>query len=318
MKRLPRLSHVLPLLVTVLVVLPAVLAMAGCGGGSQHAAAASPATAASPGRVVATVDGSPVRAGDVDLVHAERRLLGQPDSGASALREAIERNLMHREAARLGVSAAPATVRGRMAEIESRYGGGDALRAALDHAGMSHRQLQQSVADGVLREALRNAKFPGLRATAAEVSRYYRRNKTRLFTTPAAVHLGAIEVRTRMVAEDAIARLRQGRPFAEVARQLSIDPQSKDAGGDLGWVLTSSLPPAARRDVMRAHGVLMRPFSGNGVWYVFSVFARRARRAVPFTSVQGRIRAELTDVARSRALQAWLKAARGRATITTP
>ena len=299
-------------------VLAVVLTTAGCSDptpGASASAHASPSSSA----VVATVNGSPVRAADVELVRAERRLLGQDDGFASALKEAVERNLMHREAERLGLKPASASVDSRLAEIQSRYGGAGALDSALSGAGSSREQLRRSVTDGVLREALRDAKFAQVNATPDEVAGYYRRNRKRLFTTRAALHLGAIEVRTRMVAENAIERLRQGNPFAEVARQFSIDPQSRDAGGDLGWVLASSLPPGAQQSVATAGtGVIRRPVQGQGVWYVFDVIARRPAHVAAFADVRGRIRTQLTDVARSKALQDWLAEARKRAVITEP
>jgi parvulin-like peptidyl-prolyl isomerase len=302
-----------------LLALTTLLLASGCAHKATAGVSGSPRPTVSANPVVATVNGSPVRAGDVELVHAERRLLGQDDDSASALKEAIERNLMHREAARLHVRSAVSSVRSRVSEIESRFGGSDGLDAALRSARSSRDQLERSVNDGVLREALRDAKFAPVRATPSEVRDYYRRNRERLFTTPSSVHLGAIEVRTRMVGENAIRRLRQGRPFAEVARQLSIDPQSKDEGGDLGWVLTSSLPAGARGYVARSGtGVIDRPLPGNGAWYVFDVFARRAERVTAFADVRARIAAELSGVARSKALQRWLSAARERAVITRP
>jgi parvulin-like peptidyl-prolyl isomerase len=325
MNRVVRSSRSWLLLGAALSLLAALPLATGCGHATPGAptspgpSSGSPSAVASAGAVVATVNGSPVRAGDVDVVRAERRLLGQDDAAASALREAIERNLMYREAERLHLAPRASSVASRLAEVESGYGGADALDNALQSAGSSRGQLQRSVADGVLREALRNAKFPELAATPTEVRAYYHRNRERLFTRPASVHLGAIEVRTRMVAENAIRRLRQGRPFAEVARQLSIDPESKASGGDIGWVLTSSLPPGARGVVAGAGtGVIEKPLRGNGAWYVFDVIARRAERVASFADVRDRISTELTDVARSKALQTWLAEARGRAEITKP
>jgi parvulin-like peptidyl-prolyl isomerase len=325
MNRVPRSSPSPLLFAAAIFVLVVLLLASGCGhttpgaSTSPDASSASSSAAASPGAVVVTVNGSPVRAGDVELVHAERRLLGQDDDSASALREAIERNLMYREAERLHLEPRAATVRSRLAELESSYGGSDALDGALLSAEATRAQLERSVTDGVLRETLRNAKYPDLEATPTEVRAYYRRNRDRLFTRPASVHLGAIEVRTRMVAENAIRLLREGRPFAEVARQLSIDPESKSSGGDIGWILTSSLPPGARGSVARAGtGVIEKPFSGNGAWYVFDVIARRAGRIAAFSDVRERIRSELTDVARSKALQRWLAEARGAAVVTKP
>ena len=173
-------------------------AAGGCGlGGGDDA---HPSGSAGEDRVVATVDGSRVRADEVQLVNAERRFTGEDDKASSALDEAIERSLMRREAARLRVRADEAVIGRRLDELETAYGGAAALEDVLRRAGMSRSQLRQSVTDGVLRESLRDAKFSRTRATPRNVSAFYRRNLRRLFTRPASVHLGAIQVRTERVA----------------------------------------------------------------------------------------------------------------------
>ncbi len=293
------------------------LLAAGCGDTGGGAAQSSPSPLAD--AVVATVDGDQVRAHEVELVRAERRFTGQGDDSGPALDEAVERVLLRREAARLGAGGDEAEVGRRLAEVETTAGGATALDTLLQTAGMSRAQLRQSVTDGVLREALRDAKYPGKDATSEEVGAYYRHNRARLFTQPAQVRLGAIQVRTEKVADNAIARLDQGRPFAEVARQFSVDPESRDKGGELGWILTSSLPPMLKKAVDGAGvGVIRRPVGAGNVWYVLDVEAQRAAKVMPLKQVRDRITTELTRVKRSRALERWLDAARERATVTTP
>jgi parvulin-like peptidyl-prolyl isomerase len=268
---------------------------------------------------VATVDGSPVRASEVQLVRAERRLLGEEDGAAAALDEAVERTLMRREADRLGAEVDQGEVSSRLMELGETYGGEAAFDAALRTAGMDRTQLRQSVVDGVQRESLRDAKYAGVQVTPQAVRDYYRQNLTSLFTRPAAVRLAAIQVRTQQVAENALGELDEGRPFAAVARQLSMDPQSRDAGGDLGWVLTASLPPVVRKAVQRAgSGVIDRPIGEGNVWYVLNVRDRRDARVVPFAEVRADLAAQLTDVKRSKALERWLDAAREQAAIAIP
>jgi peptidyl-prolyl cis-trans isomerase D len=45
-------------------------------------------------------------------------------------------------------------------------------------------------------------------------------------------------------AEDILAQLRKGKPFAELAKQHSQDPGSAEKGGDLGWVSKGMMVPA--------------------------------------------------------------------------
>jgi parvulin-like peptidyl-prolyl isomerase len=61
------------------------------------------------------------------------------------------------------------------------------------------------------------------------------------------VHILHIEVEDEEAGEKAIAELRSGRSFADVAAEYSKDEQTKDSGGDLGWFsLESMLPELAQ------------------------------------------------------------------------
>jgi parvulin-like peptidyl-prolyl isomerase len=295
------------------------LAAGGCGGNGDGDGDARPSGSPTDDGVVATVDGSRVLADEVQLVLAERKFTGEDEASSPALDEAIERTLMRREAERLGVRADEAVVTQRLDELESTYGGAAALDAALGRVGLGRTQLRRSVTDGVLRESLRDAKFSRTRATPRDVSSFYRRNLRRLFTNPASVHLGAIQVRTERVAENALGLLREGRPFSQVAGQLSMDPESRDNGGDLGWVMTSSLPPALRKAVVASkRGVIMKPVGGGNAWYVLNVLGRRPERVTPLERIRSRLAAELTRVERSKALERWLDEAREGATVVLP
>lgn len=307
-------SRHLPLTVVVLAVLLLPVALApGCGGDDR------PSSSPSAEAVVATVDGADVYAGDVELVRAERRFTGEDDGASAALDEALERAIMRREAESLGAEADEAVIGARLDELESTYGGAADLDAALASADLDRAQLRRIVADGVLRESLRDAKFSGMQVTPHAVRTYYRRNLRRLFTSAASVHLGAIQVRTEQVAKNAIGLIEGGRSFAQVARQLSMDPESRANGGDLGWVLTSSLPPDLRRAVAAAGvGVITRPVGGGNAWYVLNVIGKRPARVTPLSEVREELAVSLTRVKRSKALERWLDDARERAGVVLP
>jgi len=288
-------------------------ALAACGGSGGPPA--SPAA----DRVVAVVNGHPVHDSDVAAVRAEKRFLGKSDTAPTALNEAIDRQLLRQEATRLGVLADVAVVRERLTDLTTQLGGAAALKTSLEHAAQSAAQLRQSITDGVLREGVQNAAFPRVVAGGKAARAYYVRHRKDAFTEAATVHLGAIAVRTEGVARNALGRLRQGRPFAEVAHQFSIDPEARDAGGDLGLLLTSSLPGPLRRAATSAHlGVLAKPVQAGPVWYVLDIVARRPERVIPFAQVRARIREELTRVKRAKALAAWLVKARTDALIERP
>lgn len=293
--------------VTLLVVLVAACA----GGGSSDGVVADGADV-----VAARVDGREIRQDDVDQVLAEQRLTGDAGDSEAALESAIDRELVRAEAERLGLAAAEAEVESRLAAVSEQFGGDEALAAALRQAAMSEEQLRESLTIGVLREAVQDARFPGVSAGREAARDFYERRRADLFTRAGAVKLGAIVVRNDGIAGNAIRRLRRGRPFREVARQFSIDPEIKAAQGMLGWTDPRSLPGPLGAAVTRLPvGRLSAPVAGPGGTWVFKVFARRPEEVTPFARVRKDIESALTARRRSAALDEWLAAARKDARI---
>jgi parvulin-like peptidyl-prolyl isomerase len=284
------------------------LLLAACGG------AAAPSASPAADRVAGVVNGHDLRASSVGIVLAERRLLGQ--SAAGAFKEAVDRELVRQEAVRLGVTADAAAVDKRIADLTTQMGGAAALKKSLVAAKATPAQLRQSITDGVLRQAVQDALFPNMMVGQDAVRAYYLSHVKDLFTRAASVHLGAIPVRAKLIAENALGRIRQGHPFAEVARQFSIDPESGANGGDMGWVSVASLPTPLQKAVASGKvGLLSKPVPAMGGWYVLDVIASQPAQVLSFAKARAGLRAELTRVKRSRALDAWLVAERKRASI---
>ena len=129
---------------------------------------------------------------------------------------------------RLGVVADPnevASRRAAMVDQARERAGADVV--ALQRVSDDRAQLRSGLADGVLREAL-----AGLPSTDLARHRGGRRGRTttltaRSFRTSASVHLWSIQVAAERIAQSALARLRRGRPFDEVARQFTTDPEAE-------------------------------------------------------------------------------------------
>ncbi len=75
---------------------------------------------------------------------------------------------------------------------------------------------------------------------------------------------------------DIYQQLQQGADFATLARELSDDPGSGSAGGDLGWVSPGQMVPAFEEAMMAAPvGVVTRPFRSRFGWHILEVQERR-------------------------------------------
>ena len=289
--------------------------LAACGG-AKGGAASSSSPAADP--VVLHVAGRAIHQSAVDAVRAELRLGGTLDTEARAEKEVVRRELVRREAARLGVVADPAEVASRRAAMVGQLGSEQALTTALARVPMTDAQLRSGLEDGVLRQALQDFKFKGLAATSTAARDYYDSHRAS-FRQTASAHVWAIQVAAERIAETALGRLRDGHPFAEVARQFTTDPESKAAGGDMGVVALSSLPAPMRKAVETTRGgEVSAPVQGPGGWYLLKATERTPGGIQPFSDVRQAILSELTRRKRFAALDAWLDAARAKATVTRP
>lgn len=311
-----RTSVAIPL--TALAVLLGAALLAACGGSGDGATSGGASPSGSPDPVVLLVDGLPIRQSAIDAVRAEFRLGGTSDTEARAEREAVRRELVRREAARLGIEPDAAEVDSRRSVMAEQLGGEAALRTALEGVPMSETQLRRGLEDGTLREQVEDARFPALKATRSEAREYYDGHRE-AFRQAAAIRLGLIQVAAERIAESALGRLRDGRPFEEVARQFSTDPEAKAEGGDTGWVLLDSLmPPLRKAAAATAVGETARPVAAPGGWFVLKVIARKPATITPYADAEALIIKEFTRRKRFRALEEWLDAASQKATVAKP
>jgi parvulin-like peptidyl-prolyl isomerase len=311
-------SHLL--ILTLCLALGAVLtgALTACGHDAAGAPAKSSSASPSADPVVLLVDGRPVHRSAVEAVRAEFRLGGGSGADARAREEVVRRELLRREAEQLGVKADPTQVEAQRDAMVQQAGGEDALAKLLAAAPMTEQQLRSGLADGVLHEAVENAKFGDRTATSQEARAYYDKHRS-AFHQDGSVHLYAIQVAAERIAESALGRLRQGRPFAEVARQFTTDSQSKASGGDQGVVALSSLPPAFTKAITAApSGKVVGPLQGPGGWFLLKAEDLKQARTPSFGEVRAEVVKELTRRDRYQALEKWLDAARKKASVTQP
>ncbi|WP_420428246.1 peptidylprolyl isomerase [Algiphilus sp.] len=75
-------------------------------------------------------------------------------------------------------------------------------------------------------------------------------------------------------------RLNEGADFAELAREFSDDPGSKNDGGDLGWQAPGQMVDAFQRQIDALEpGERSRPFRSEFGWHIAEVVDRRERDA---------------------------------------
>ncbi|MCL1861585.1 MAG: peptidylprolyl isomerase [Proteobacteria bacterium] len=188
-----------------------VLALTGCVGEP------SPAASGTGAKPVAVVNGTVVIPNEViEVIIAEQRAQGAPDDPNmkdGIRKELTRRALLEQDAVKAGINKRPDTL----------------VRQDLARQNALIRDYVQDWAKN-------NA------PTDDEMKQEYEKIKAGL-TDQKEYHVRHILLKTEQEAKTAISRLVKGAKFAELARK-SLDPGTKDNGGDLGWTNPAMFVPA--------------------------------------------------------------------------
>lgn len=244
-----------------------------------------------------------------ELAVEERRQLER-----SFLVQVIDRELVLAEGDRLGVSVSPTEVEAALQEYRRDYPAG-AFEEMLRERGISLEPWRRELRQGLLVEkVVRKAAYAGLTVDDGEVADYYREHRDE-FDRPEQVRARQIVVRDEAEGQRVLGLLRQGEPFAAVAREHSLSPDGEQ-GGDLGFFARGEMPPEFDTVVFSLPvGRLSDLVQSEYGYHIFLVEERREALHLDQEAAAEEIRAALRAQKEELAHQRWLQELRGRAAI---
>jgi len=135
---------------------------------------------------------------------------------------------------------------------------------------------QNSFTEDSFREMLYNTMLLNTFAAALEVE-----------TQAPHVHLAHIAAGDEAKAQEVVGKLQAGEDFGELAAQYSLDPETKDSGGDLGWLSEGMLSPEYRAVAFDLEpGQWSDPISTPQGYVVIMVLERKIRELDPRALMQ--------------------------------
>ncbi|MBK5189138.1 MAG: peptidylprolyl isomerase [Gemmatimonadaceae bacterium] len=218
--------------------------------------------------IVAVVGTTPVLRSDVEERLAQARASGQkmPDDSASQqamiksiLNSIIDEELLVQKAKGEKVEVSDndvnADVDKRMQTIRTRFTTEKEFRDELRKSGFGTvDEFRRWLSDQSRRSQLQQKLFEKLRSdgkitaaavSAAEVDEFFAKNSSQLQKLPATVTLRQIVVAPKPTprqdsvalakAESLYVEISKGGDFEQIAKRESMDPSTKELGGDLGW-----------------------------------------------------------------------------------
>jgi parvulin-like peptidyl-prolyl isomerase len=261
--------------------------------------------------VVLTVNGRPVHRSELDLIRKDLLFSGAKPTAQQVRDRAVDAELVRERAQKLGITVSDDAV-----DKAYQAAGGDAAKDALAKFGIPLSHLRDRIAQNLLTKKLIATAYAGRHATEAQLHRRYEQRKSR-FKLPLLVRVSAIQLRNRAAAMTALRLLRNGDDFDALARQLSMDPVTRNNGPDQGWKDPSKFPGQLGR-LMRttpSGKVAQTPIRVKASYVVIKVTDRREARQLPYQKVRGPIKRAYDAELRQAGFNRWLRSARRSATI---
>lgn len=200
---------------------------------------------------VATVDGVELTRADLDAIHPDVEALSADELAGSVLLLILHEALTVRASSEFGLTPDPATVdevfAGRAARFEAR----GALEEVLALSNETPQRIRIEALLDVVRDDV-SAHLVRTEAPGFDIDRAYED----YLLGDGEVCIRHIQVAEIADHDTAVARLAAGEDFADVARDLSVDPfvsredGGTGAGGDLGCSTPGALPPGLGTGVL--------------------------------------------------------------------
>lgn len=128
----------------------------------------------------------------------------------------------------------------------------------------------------------------------ADITEYYKKNKTKQFTQPAARDLLVVLTKTEAQAKAAKAALEGGMPFEQAVRKYSTDPTTKANGGRLNNLTQGQSEKAFDKAVFAAEkGKVYGPVKTTEGYYVFQVIRITPAKTQP---LDNQLRASIKQI----------------------
>lgn len=246
-----------------------------------------------------------------------------------ALDTLIDEELQYQDALRRQLRVSEREVDAAWTEAAARYGGSRGFEAALRQSGATPAAARTEIRRSLLIARVAEKTVASCSVSRGEAEQYVVSHPER-FRVPEELHIHAVTVgvdpsspssawpaaRTR--AAEAHAALERGVPFEEVASTYSTD-QSREKGGDMGWVHRGSLTPLfedAARDLQvgRSSGVIESLYGYHVIRLTEIRPAHQAAVADVVPGVQKDLSAERCDERR----KTWIAGLRAGAQLVVP
>jgi len=304
--------------VVLLAVLVPAAVLAGCGGTTVPAGA------------IAAVGSGVVTQQQFDAIWTQAEAQYKNTAGAPAFPKAgtaaydqlkasivnylVQNEVIKQQAAKLGATVTAAALDARVKQITTQVGGQVKLDALLKKNSVTMADLKSQLQAQMLQDAVKAKVATQTKLTDAQLLAYFNDPKNKhQFQTAESVDAKHILVKTQAEALK-IQKLLQANntpaEWAKLAKQYSIDPGSKNKGGDLGnFTKGRMVKPFEDAAFSLKVGAVSAPVKTQFGYHIIEVTKKTQASAQTFAQAKAQIKSTLLYTQQTTAWDKWLKTA---------
>jgi foldase protein PrsA len=241
----------------------------------------------------------------------DNRLESSPTS-KQVLTQLVQQALIDQYAQDQKITIPQSDIDKKEADIKSKYPPGQ-FDSILKQQGLTEADVQQ-----ILRQQLviEKAVAPMVHVTDADIAAYFAKNHATL-DKPPQVRARHILVADEKTADMIEGKLKAGGNFADLAKQYSTDPSTKDKGGELGFFGAGQMVPAFQAAAFALPvGAISAPVKSPFGWHVIQVEEKHPAIHATLAGSMAQIKDTLTQQAQQQQIPVFLQQLRAKANIT--
>jgi parvulin-like peptidyl-prolyl isomerase len=234
--------------------------------------------------------------------------------GKAVLDQLIGAQLVMQEARRRNLAATEKDVEEQLEAIKKRFPTEAEFGSALERNGFTMASLRDVLRTNATQRRVADA-VAGRTVTDAEVRAHFDKNRTQ-YDQPAQLKVSHILFRATEKEQEALAqakarivqaKLAEGAPFEDMAKQYSDDKASAERGGDLGFVSKGTLVKEFEDAAWALRtGQTSGPVKTQYGLHIIRVVEAKDAEKADFSKAKDQIREQLLAGKREKAFEAWL------------
>lgn len=224
-------------------------------------------------------------------------------TGQEALDNLVVKKIIELEASDQNLEVSEDEIDKEVKELAEQYGGQDAMIQALAMYNIDLEQVREDVAVNIKLEKLLS---PRIKINDEEIQAYFAANQE-AYAVEEQIKVSHILVDSAEEAQEIRRMLSQGKEFADLAKERSTDPGSKDQGGDLGLVGRGEMVEEFEQAAFALQpGQISDPVESEYGFHIIKVHEKTAARPGTLEENQAEIKDTLLQQKMESEYPAWL------------